>query len=251
MIGAALLGGGIQFLNSLLSRRQAQKNVELTHKQNLELADYQHSRDVDMWNRMNEYNHPMNQMARLKDAGLNPKLVYGTGSVTGNTASQLPKYTAPTMDYSGIPALQAPDVLGQYNDFRVKGAQADNLRAAADQSRDQLITNEIVRDLKKQGVKKARIENLLLAKYGDETANVKLQMLNKDLSMKEKKNLFQSYVNEIKHKTKEWEKKGVSASDKARLALIISVVEALGLSVESLIEKSGAGLKSILDVLKQ
>lgn len=44
------------------------------------------------WNIMNDYNHPINQMARLKAAGLNPYVVYGSGSVTGNT--------------SGSPALQ-------------------------------------------------------------------------------------------------------------------------------------------------
>lgn len=39
------------------------------------------------WNLMNDYNHPINQMERLKAAGLNPLLVYGSGSVAGNTTS--------------------------------------------------------------------------------------------------------------------------------------------------------------------
>lgn len=39
------------------------------------------------WNLANDYNHPVNQMERLKAAGLNPNLVYGSGSVTGNTTS--------------------------------------------------------------------------------------------------------------------------------------------------------------------
>lgn len=42
---------------------------------------------MQAWNIANDYNHPVNQMARLKAAGLNPNLVYGSGSVTGNTAS--------------------------------------------------------------------------------------------------------------------------------------------------------------------
>ena len=37
------------------------------------------------WNLMNDYNHPIQQMERLKAAGLNPLLVYGSGSVAGNT----------------------------------------------------------------------------------------------------------------------------------------------------------------------
>lgn len=39
------------------------------------------------WQLMNDYNHPIQQMERLKAAGLNPLLVYGSGSVTGNTTS--------------------------------------------------------------------------------------------------------------------------------------------------------------------
>lgn len=40
---------------------------------------------MQAWNMMNDYNHPVQQMQRLKEAGLNPLLVYGSGSVTGNT----------------------------------------------------------------------------------------------------------------------------------------------------------------------
>ena len=32
------------------------------------------------WKRQAEYNSPVNQMARLKQAGLNPHLVYGNGA---------------------------------------------------------------------------------------------------------------------------------------------------------------------------
>ena len=39
--------------------------------------------DLDMWNRQNAYNTPKMQMKRLKDAGLNPALMYGQGT-TGN-----------------------------------------------------------------------------------------------------------------------------------------------------------------------
>lgn len=42
---------------------------------------------MQSWNLMNDYNHPVQQMERLKQAGLNPLLVYGSGSVAGNTTS--------------------------------------------------------------------------------------------------------------------------------------------------------------------
>lgn len=40
-----------------------------------------------MWNAQNAYNTPAAQMERLKEAGLNPALVYGSGSVVGNASS--------------------------------------------------------------------------------------------------------------------------------------------------------------------
>lgn len=42
-----------------------------------------------MWQRNNEYNHPLMQMQRLREAGLNPHLVYGqsAGGASGNSAS--------------------------------------------------------------------------------------------------------------------------------------------------------------------
>lgn len=42
---------------------------------------------MQSWTLANDYNHPVQQMERLKAAGLNPNLVYGSGSVAGNTTS--------------------------------------------------------------------------------------------------------------------------------------------------------------------
>jgi len=42
-----------------------------------------------MWEKQNAYNTPANQMQRLRDAGLNPALMYGQGT-TGNAEKALP-----------------------------------------------------------------------------------------------------------------------------------------------------------------
>ena len=34
--------------------------------------------NIEMWNKQNQYNHPLQQMARLQEAGLNPNLIYGS-----------------------------------------------------------------------------------------------------------------------------------------------------------------------------
>lgn len=76
-----------------------------------------------MWNRSNEYNNPSSQMARLKAAGLNPNLVYGSGSVVGNTApAQTPKYQMYDTSYRyEAPRFDtAMSVLGQWQDYQYK-----------------------------------------------------------------------------------------------------------------------------------
>ena len=84
-----------------------------------------------MWNKQNAYNNPEAQMGRLKDAGLNPNLVYGSGSVAGNTSSQLPKYQAPKLDFSqtqqGI--ADTAQTLGQYMSMKKLGAEINYIDA--------------------------------------------------------------------------------------------------------------------------
>jgi hypothetical protein len=75
------------------------------------------------WNSQNNYNSPQAQMARLREAGLNPNLVYGKGA--DNTAA--PVRSSQTGNWSpSAPDIQAPQ-LGNYYDYRLKQAQIDNL----------------------------------------------------------------------------------------------------------------------------
>jgi len=128
IVGAA--GGLVQ---SIIGGIQSRKNVKDTNQANRELAEYQYSKDLEMWNRGNEYNAPTMQMERLRDAGLNPNLAYGSGSVAGNTATQLPKYQAPKMDFSGREApVNVMDTIGAYQDFELKNAQIDQAKANAE-----------------------------------------------------------------------------------------------------------------------
>lgn len=51
-------------------------------------ATQAYNRNIALWNMNNQYNSPVEQMKRLREAGLNPNLVYGNGSVVGNTSGQ-------------------------------------------------------------------------------------------------------------------------------------------------------------------
>ena len=68
----------------------SQKSANST---NMKIARYQNAWNLEQWNRENAYNLPTAQMARLKAAGLNPNLVYGSGAQT-TSARVLPKRVA-------------------------------------------------------------------------------------------------------------------------------------------------------------
>lgn len=120
---AAVIGG-------IISSNTAKRNTDKTNKANAALAEYQYSKDLEMWNKSNEFNSPQEQMKRLQAGNLNPNLVYSGGNVTGNSSSQLPKYQAPRMEYNyQSPIPEAARLLGEYQDYRIKQEQKDNLAA--------------------------------------------------------------------------------------------------------------------------
>lgn len=101
----SLIAGGISAVGSLFGSSQGSKQalqaVRETNQANKELAEYSYEKNLEMWNRQNEYNSPIEQMERLKAAGLNPNLMYDQGN-TGN-ASNAPQYDAPNLQsYTGF-----------------------------------------------------------------------------------------------------------------------------------------------------
>ena len=116
-LAAAGVGAIADFFTQKKSRKQSRKMEQ-------EARDWNKS----MWDEINQYNHPIQQMARLKEAGLNPNLIYGSspGSAVGN-AGQIHPGKAPEQPYSDFisPAI----ALGQ--DVTVKQAQSNNLKSQA------------------------------------------------------------------------------------------------------------------------
>lgn len=125
-----ILGGSLPFvgsaIQSFINARQQRMNIDRSNQANRELAQYQYQKDVEMWNKANAYNAPEAQMQRLKNAGLNPNLVYGSGA-PGNTSAQLPKYNAPTQRFDYESPVNPMAMLSAYQDMRLKQAQIDNV----------------------------------------------------------------------------------------------------------------------------
>ena len=105
-LGASLIG------NSGAKRRQ-----NLANQQN-----------VDFWNMQNKYNTPKAQMGRLTDAGLNPNLIYGSGSAnTGVAGSIAPSKAAPYSIQNPIPLQSA--LLQSQIDLNKSNANKNNVQA--------------------------------------------------------------------------------------------------------------------------
>ena len=77
-----------------------------------------------MWEKNNEYNDPAQQMARLKNAGINPHLAYSQGGVT-NTSSSPASSNASSMPEGRAPQLDVNAMLNA----RLIGEQINNIKA--------------------------------------------------------------------------------------------------------------------------
>lgn len=75
--------GGLSLVGGYMYDTNKQQN-----KANQKAVDRANAYDMYTWDLANQYNDPKSQMERLKAAGLNPNLVYGSGNVTGNTTGQ-------------------------------------------------------------------------------------------------------------------------------------------------------------------
>lgn len=81
--------------------------------------------DINMWEMTNTYNDPVNQMKRLKSAGLNPNMVYGGSSgQTAGTASSLPGAKP-----AGVETIDPSNELMSYVGLKNTEAQTDNIHA--------------------------------------------------------------------------------------------------------------------------
>lgn len=141
--------------SGLIDSNTAKRNTDKTIQANKALAEYQYSRDIEMWNKSNQYNTPAMQMQRFKNAGLNPNLIYGQGNA-GNTASTLPKYQAPTVRYDYKPPIDPQAILSNFQDFTQRSAVIDNLHKQNDgitlENDKKKITNDILEEEKKRKV---------------------------------------------------------------------------------------------------
>lgn len=105
------------WLNSQNNKQNAKQWKEYVNLQR-ELQNSQNAWNLAQWNRQNEYNSPANQMNLLRQAGLNPNLVYGNlaGASAGSLESAGADISSPT-----------PNNAAQVSGFGDLGPQIGNM----------------------------------------------------------------------------------------------------------------------------
>lgn len=131
----AAIGAGLSGLSSFLGY----KGQQSANRTNLKLAEQARQHDISMWNAQNAYNSPQMQMQRMKEAGLNPNLIYGSGGAE-TTAASPQKAPVPSVDNEMVSLAQMSltPMISLYQDWQVKKAQIDNL--AAEQASKESLT---------------------------------------------------------------------------------------------------------------
>ena len=139
-IVSAGIGGVSNIAGSLLSSRSARKQQSAQNAFNLQ-----------MWNLNNAYNAPVNQIARLKQAGLNPNLLYGNGSIATGNSSYTPQQNAYLDSSAADSARIFGESVGQAFDNYFNYAQRKKTLDNAD------LTNQNLRDQNKILTKQAEM----------------------------------------------------------------------------------------------
>ncbi|WGL31370.1 DNA pilot protein [Dipodfec virus UOA04_Rod_991] len=101
--------------------------------QNMELAQYQNEWNEKMWHMQNEYNTPKNQMARYMEAGLNPNLIYGSGSASAGNSTSTPTAAQAHVE----PLTNGGFISDAVNNF-VNNVRADRLADADVQNKESM-----------------------------------------------------------------------------------------------------------------
>lgn len=117
-----VIGAGLGVIGDFISNKQS------------------YDQSVELWKMQQEYNLPKNQIARLKEAGLNPNLVYGNGQVVGNTASQQ-AHSPQAMQLGKI------DLAGRYAQLANLQAQNDLLQAQTRKTNEETTGQQLANDL--------------------------------------------------------------------------------------------------------
>lgn len=129
LAGATALSAGISAAagttQSVINSRGGRRSQKRALAYNKELAEYQNQLAIQNWELQNAYNSPAAQMQRLREAGLNPLLIYGDGAGAAGSAASAPDaaHVAPSVSEIGNYLPQFDNVVRDTLAAAMQGAQ--------------------------------------------------------------------------------------------------------------------------------
>lgn len=175
-----LLGQAFAGMNDRRQIRQQAKLQAMQEQGNMRMMDYQKQKDLEMWNKTN-YGA---QVQHLKDAGLNPGLLYGMsgggGVTTGNSGGGVQGGQAP------VGGGEAMAGMGMAMQMGLMRAQKENIEAQTEQIRGETLeegvkTKNVGADTELKGSQKKMqdvLASLEQAKF-DDSVGIARNMSNK------------------------------------------------------------------------
>ena len=129
--GMAALNWLGQSYQNKKNRQFAQQEAEKQRQWNEKMYNEQNAWNMEMWNKTNEYNDPSHQVARLREAGLNP-LYYGLDGTSANGMQ-----SAQPLGYERADVGNQVNPLSVGLDAAVKSAQLQNIEAQTQKTKSE------------------------------------------------------------------------------------------------------------------
>lgn len=256
-LGGAVEGAGNAAVQAAANKRQ--------WKYQQQAMDKQQQLNLETWRMQNAYNTPQQQMSRLIDAGLNPRLIYGSGASAPNMAGPLDAATAPTRDVSSnVPKTSS---LMDYYQIRQMDAQYKQTTMATDIMQKTAGLKDIEMSLKNLNLMKEQIGSKDYEYLRDiEVDTKKLQWLRTNQllfneerkgglmdqlhGMREKQITGIDLDNAFKQHRNELAKLGIYTHDHPAFRVLIQASKRMNIDLGELLASGAENLKYLLDLTK-
>lgn len=179
-LGGLAALAGIQGLSTIQQNRYQKQADQRANNYNLA-----------MWNMQNDYNSPVNQMQRYKEAGLNPFLIYSQGN-PGNASSPPSAQVTPKQRFNLMGMVSSALQMQAYaKDIELKDAQIRNVDSKtqtdgakrADMFLDSVRKGQVLQARLKAAVERGELTRIQAARVRQQMMYVPLEYMLKEKAL--------------------------------------------------------------------
>lgn len=128
--GEAIAGAAGQLLSTGLNLWNTNRQNRLSRDFSREMYEKQYKDNIAFWQMQNQYNDPKQQIERLRNAGLNPALLYGgSGAGASGQAGSIATPDVKSAQFSTVDFGALGGMLGNIYDLELKQDQSNLLKS--------------------------------------------------------------------------------------------------------------------------